>query len=631
MTFYEVQAKSIINRVPARSRMPFEWTINPYRGCSHACVYCLAGDTPILMADGGTRPLAELRVGDAGHRHGPRRAGPALRRDHGPRPLVDRQAGLPGDPGRRHRRSSPAATTGSCPSAAGSTSPAPCTGVGRRPHLTTANRLAGVGGFAAPPAESSDYRRGYLCGFVHGDGHVGPVAPAALARARHYATRCGGLHPLTGDEREFSGASVRTASSVLDWPAEPTRDWRRGFLAGLFDADGSDGDRARERPAARAADRQGARSTGSSSPSTVLGLRPGHRGRAGSARRLGGAGARRAARAAAIPALCRSAPRSPARSPASRCTATTACGWPPSSHSASSCPMFDITTGTGDFIANGVVSHNCFARNTHTYLDLDAGHDFDTKVVVKVNARRAAAPGAGRADSGPGAPHRHGHQCRRLPARRGPLPADARASSRALRDFANPFSILTKGTLIPRDLDLLRAGGRGHPVGAGLSVGFVDETLWRSVEPGTPSPAPPARRGPAVHRRRLRGQRADGADPARPHRHRRVDRRDRRRHRRGRRGQRHAAAAAPASGRPGVVCGVARPRAPGAGAALPRRSTATGSTRPRPTSARCRPGAAWPPAARHRPAATPAPPACAASSPTAPAPAAPAPEQLTLL
>jgi len=52
MTFYEVRAKSIINRVPAASRVPFEWTINPYRGCSHACVYCLAGDTAILMADG---------------------------------------------------------------------------------------------------------------------------------------------------------------------------------------------------------------------------------------------------------------------------------------------------------------------------------------------------------------------------------------------------------------------------------------------------------------------------------------------------------------------------------------------------------------------------------------------------
>ena len=35
--FYEVHAKSALNRVPQRSRMPFPWTINPYRGCSHAC------------------------------------------------------------------------------------------------------------------------------------------------------------------------------------------------------------------------------------------------------------------------------------------------------------------------------------------------------------------------------------------------------------------------------------------------------------------------------------------------------------------------------------------------------------------------------------------------------------------
>ena len=41
MRFYEVRAKSILNRVPERSRMPFRWTINPYRGCTHACVYCL--------------------------------------------------------------------------------------------------------------------------------------------------------------------------------------------------------------------------------------------------------------------------------------------------------------------------------------------------------------------------------------------------------------------------------------------------------------------------------------------------------------------------------------------------------------------------------------------------------------
>jgi len=43
--FYEIRARSVLNRVPGRSRMPFNWTINPYRGCSHACVYCFARPT----------------------------------------------------------------------------------------------------------------------------------------------------------------------------------------------------------------------------------------------------------------------------------------------------------------------------------------------------------------------------------------------------------------------------------------------------------------------------------------------------------------------------------------------------------------------------------------------------------
>jgi DNA repair photolyase len=43
--FYEVRARSVLNRVPAKSRMPFRWTINPYRGCSHACIYCFARPT----------------------------------------------------------------------------------------------------------------------------------------------------------------------------------------------------------------------------------------------------------------------------------------------------------------------------------------------------------------------------------------------------------------------------------------------------------------------------------------------------------------------------------------------------------------------------------------------------------
>jgi DNA repair photolyase len=45
ITFHEVLAKSALNRVPEASSMPFSWTVNPYRGCSHACVYCFARNT----------------------------------------------------------------------------------------------------------------------------------------------------------------------------------------------------------------------------------------------------------------------------------------------------------------------------------------------------------------------------------------------------------------------------------------------------------------------------------------------------------------------------------------------------------------------------------------------------------
>jgi DNA repair photolyase len=58
----------------------------------------------------------------------------------------------------------------------------------------------------------------------------------------------------------------------------------------------------------------------------------------------------------------------------------------------------------------------------------------------------------------------------------------------ALRDSANPFSILTKGTLILRDLDLLCQAAEVTEVGLNVSAGFVDKELWRSLEPGTPSP-----------------------------------------------------------------------------------------------------------------------------------------------
>jgi DNA repair photolyase len=149
-------------------------------------------------------------------------------------------------------------------------------------------------------------------------------------------------------------------------------------------------------------------------------------------------------------------------------------------------PMYDITTGTGDFIANGVVSHNCFARNTHTYLDLDAGRDFDTKVVVKVNAPQLLR--AKLASRGWGGEHiamGTNVDCYQRAEGRYEL---MRGIIAALRDAANPFSILTKGTLILRDLDLLLEAAEVTDVGLNVSAAFVDKSLWRAIEPGTPAP-----------------------------------------------------------------------------------------------------------------------------------------------
>lgn len=62
--FHEIHAKSVLNRVPGAGKLPFGWTVNTYRGCSHSCSYCASGDTRVLMADGRARRLDHLRSGD---------------------------------------------------------------------------------------------------------------------------------------------------------------------------------------------------------------------------------------------------------------------------------------------------------------------------------------------------------------------------------------------------------------------------------------------------------------------------------------------------------------------------------------------------------------------------------------
>ncbi|ASU81150.1 radical SAM protein [Actinopolyspora erythraea] len=129
----------------------------------------------------------------------------------------------------------------------------------------------------------------------------------------------------------------------------------------------------------------------------------------------------------------------------------------------------------------------CFARNTHTYLDLDAGHDFDSKIVVKVNAGRLLR-GELASPKWRGEPVAMGTNTdpyQRAEGRYGLM----REIITALTERANPFSILTKGTLILRDLDLIESAAEVTDVSVAVSIGSLDERLWRKVEPGTPAPA----------------------------------------------------------------------------------------------------------------------------------------------
>lgn len=128
----------------------------------------------------------------------------------------------------------------------------------------------------------------------------------------------------------------------------------------------------------------------------------------------------------------------------------------------------------------------CFARKSHTYLDFDAGVDFDSHVVVKVNVaevlrKELYKPSWQRHHVALGT---NTDPYQRAEGRYKLMPGIIEA----LADSGTPFSILTKGTLLSRDIALLRKAGQQVSIGMGISLALLDEDLAQAVEPGTPSP-----------------------------------------------------------------------------------------------------------------------------------------------
>jgi DNA repair photolyase len=515
--FIEAEAKSIINHVPGNF-LPFNWTINPYRGCSHACSYCQWGETPILMADGRTKPLADVRPGD--RIYGTRFDGKyrryvitevldhwstvrnayRVRLEDGTELIASGDHRFLSERGWKY-------VTGAM------------SGPSQRPYLTTNNKLMGTGRFATPPKDTPEYRRGYLCGMIRGDGHVGSrtflrvgsgrlgvserhhfrlalVDLEALRRAQEFlrafevGTREFRFQAAAGDRKAVHAIGkqdrmgVTAIRSIIEWPNDPSDDWCKGFLAGIFDAEGSfsHGIWRIFNTDPEVIDRitsclsQFGFSFALEAPKRNEGLRP-----ITCVRMLGELHEKLRFFHTVDPAITRKrslegfAIKNKAKL---KLVSIENLGV--------EMPMYDITTGTGDFIANGVVSHNCFARVTHTYMDMNAGRDFERKIVVKVNAPDLL-PKELRAKRWRGEHIAMGTATDPYQRAEGRYKLMPRIIE-TLTQFRNPFSILTKGTLILRDLDLIADAARKMEVSTALSIGTLDEDVWAKSEPGTPHP-----------------------------------------------------------------------------------------------------------------------------------------------
>ncbi|MEX2343073.1 MAG: PA0069 family radical SAM protein [Steroidobacteraceae bacterium] len=496
--------------------IPFDQSINPYRGCEHGCVYCLAGDTQILMADCSLKPLAEVAVGDEicgtekrGHyRHYVRTRVLAHWRTSKPAHRVWLADGTELVASADHRFLT---ERGWKFVAKGSGHP-------QRPSLTLNNTLMGCGAIPSFPRSdySSDYRCGYLCGLIRGDGHLGVYRYArpgrsngdqhrfrlamadteALERAAVFLSGFGirtdrfKFQAETSERRRVeairtsSSASVAAIGRLVEWPDCPAGEWLRGFVGGIFDAEGSfcggtiriaNTDRRMIEVLSDGLHRFRFDSTVETQRRSLP--RPVHyvRVRGGLRENLRFIGA-------FDPSIARKR-RIEAQAVKSTASLEIVEVEPPGR----SGELFDITTGTGDFVANGVISHNCYARPSHAYMNLSPGLDFETRLFYKKDAAIRLREEL----------NRRSYRCSpiNLGANTDPYqPLErrlgiTRSLLEVLAESHHPVTVVTKGALVVRDIDVLGRLAAERLVKVFVSVTTLDDELKRRMEPRAASPA----------------------------------------------------------------------------------------------------------------------------------------------
>ncbi|HET6948269.1 MAG TPA: radical SAM protein, partial [bacterium] len=368
-------------------------------------------------------------------------------------------------------------------------------GPNQRSFLTVNNKLMGVGAFVPSLQRDSLYMRGYLTGVIRGDGHqFGPAMKdtETLRRAERYLQESDGpAIPFLfseGSAKHASVSAIRTSSRKLvdevrhlvAWPSSPPSEWWRGLLAGIFDAEGSYS--------------RGVLRISNTDPviidHIVRGLRvlgfdhvvePASEGRARVVRVRGGLRAHMRFFHTVDPAIGRK--RDIAGQAVKSDAPLRVVAIEPLRRTMD---LVDITTGTGDFIANGVISHNCYARQTHWYLDQDGLNDWGSRIFVKVNApevlRRELSKRSWKREQVEIGTATDPYQ-----------PAEGaykitRRILEALRDYQTPAGLITRSTMVVRDLDILQQLQRGPGAYVCVSVATLDALLAEELEPGAPPP-----------------------------------------------------------------------------------------------------------------------------------------------
>lgn len=128
----------------------------------------------------------------------------------------------------------------------------------------------------------------------------------------------------------------------------------------------------------------------------------------------------------------------------------------------------------------------CYARPTHSYLNLSPGIDFETKIVAKVNAAQRLLVELGKQAYVP-SPINIGSatDCYQPVERKLGI---TRAVLEVLTRCEHPFTIITKSSGIERDIDLLVPAAQRDQVAVFVSVTSLDSSLSRILEPRAAAP-----------------------------------------------------------------------------------------------------------------------------------------------